>query len=108
MKELNTKIPIFFIKIKFSVPQGLLDLILKLLRRIKKTVKHDKWEKSLVGVIHTISSIDAWEVERFGYKKAKLTSKVFVLKVMYCYFNKHKIVSTLLCSHLWKCSLITT
>nr|XP_023013734.1 remodeling and spacing factor 1 [Leptinotarsa decemlineata] len=63
-----------------EVHPDLVNLFLKLLRRVKKTVKPDKWEKSLVAVCHNFSSQDAWEIERFGYKKAKLTSKVRVLK----------------------------
>ncbi|KAJ8941452.1 hypothetical protein NQ318_016892 [Aromia moschata] len=63
-----------------EVPSHLHQLILKLLRRVKKSVKNDKWEKALVSVCHSFSSQDAWEIERFGYKKAKLTSKVRALK----------------------------
>lgn len=67
--------------LSIPVPANLSEVLVKLLRKVKKTVKQDKWEKSLVAVAHTFSSIDAWEIERFGYKKAKLTSKVRVLKV---------------------------
>ncbi|XP_060524029.1 remodeling and spacing factor 1-like [Cylas formicarius] len=63
-----------------EVPKYLAELHLKLLRKIKKTVHIDRWEKTLVKVCHLFSSQDAWEVERFGYKKAKLASKVRILK----------------------------
>lgn len=65
----------------FVVPGHLTQLFLKLLRRVKRSVKNDKWEKALVNVSHNFSSQDAWEIERFGFKKAKLSSKVRVLKV---------------------------
>lgn len=77
---------------------------------MKKTVKPDKWEKSLIAVTHTFSSVDAWEIERFGYKKAKLTSKVRVLKVCMLRFhinhNIKKIINKLLFRNFLKCSLI--
>ncbi|KAG5892695.1 hypothetical protein JTB14_011155 [Gonioctena quinquepunctata] len=63
-----------------QVDPSLVNIFMKLLRRAKKTVKPDKWEKSLVAVCHKFNTQDAWEIERFGYKKAKLTSKVRVLK----------------------------
>ncbi|CAG9859563.1 unnamed protein product [Phyllotreta striolata] len=63
-----------------EVHPRLLNLILKLLRRVKKAVKPDKWEKHLSLVCHRFNTQDAWELERFGYKKSKLTTKVRVLK----------------------------
>ncbi|XP_050499335.1 remodeling and spacing factor 1 isoform X2 [Diabrotica virgifera virgifera] len=63
-----------------EVPPQLIDLLLKLLKRVKKAVKNDKWEKHLAVVCHIFNKQDAWEIERFGYKKAKLTSKVRILK----------------------------
>ncbi|CAH1126968.1 unnamed protein product [Ceutorhynchus assimilis] len=63
-----------------EVPKFLSELHIKLLRKVKKKVIPEKWEKSLIKFCHTFSNIDAWELERFGYKKAKLSSKVRVLK----------------------------
>nr|CAH7761634.1 unnamed protein product [Callosobruchus chinensis] len=63
-----------------EVPPPLADLLIKLMRKVRKTVKPEKWEKSLVGLCHNFSSKDAWEIERFGFKKAKLSSKVRALK----------------------------
>ncbi|CAH1985868.1 unnamed protein product [Acanthoscelides obtectus] len=63
-----------------EVPPALANLLIKLMRKVKKTVKPEKWEKALVGICHNFSSKDAWEIERFGFKKAKLSSKVRALK----------------------------
>ncbi|VEN41718.1 unnamed protein product [Callosobruchus maculatus] len=63
-----------------EVPPPLADLLIKLMRKVRKTVKPEKWEKSLVSLCHNFSSKDAWEIERFGFKKAKLSSKVRALK----------------------------
>ncbi|XP_048526427.1 remodeling and spacing factor 1 isoform X3 [Dendroctonus ponderosae] len=65
----------------YEVSQYLIDLHIKLLRKIKRTASPpEKWEKFLIKFCHTFSSLEAWQVERFGYKKAKLATKVRVLK----------------------------
>ncbi|CAH0558854.1 unnamed protein product [Brassicogethes aeneus] len=63
-----------------EVPPALLALTIKLLRKTRKTVHNDKWERVLVQFCHGYSSIDAWEIERFGYKKSKLSCKIRALK----------------------------
>ncbi|KAK8741318.1 hypothetical protein OTU49_002613, partial [Cherax quadricarinatus] len=52
----------------------------QLLRRINKSVKLDRWEKGLQRFAHSYSHQDGWELERFGFKKAKLEVKIRVLK----------------------------
>ncbi|KAH1022350.1 hypothetical protein HUJ04_011766, partial [Dendroctonus ponderosae] len=69
------------LKNTYEVSQYLIDLHIKLLRKIKRTASPpEKWEKFLIKFCHTFSSLEAWQVERFGYKKAKLATKVRVLK----------------------------
>lgn len=65
----------------FAVAEDLKNLIIKLLRKNRKTVHLDKWEHALSKFCYGYSAQDAWEIERFGYKKASLTVKLRVLKV---------------------------
>ncbi|XP_044262904.1 remodeling and spacing factor 1-like [Tribolium madens] len=63
-----------------EVPQDLIDLHIKLLRKSRKSVSNERWERAIIKFCHTFCSQDAWEIERFGYKKARLSSKIRVLK----------------------------
>jgi remodeling and spacing factor 1 len=65
-----------------EVPQELIDLHIKLLRKSRKTVSNERWEKAIIKFCHGFCVQDAWEIERFGYKKARLSSKLRVLKVI--------------------------
>lgn len=69
------------IRFVLAVAEDLKNLIIKLLRKNRKTVHLDKWEHALSKFCYGYSAQDAWEIERFGYKKASLTVKLRVLKV---------------------------
>lgn len=50
------------------------------MRKLKKSVSVDKWERALAKFAHTYSNSDGWEIERFGYKRCKLSLKLRLLK----------------------------
>ena len=64
----------------FAVAPDLAQIHILLLRRIYKSINTEKWEKQLTKFCHSYNSQDAWEVERFGYKKSKIQTKLRVLK----------------------------
>ena len=63
-----------------DVKEELILFHVKLLRKLKKSVSLDKWERFVTKFAHTYSSSDGWELERFGYKRAKLNIKLRLLK----------------------------
>lgn len=72
----------------FLVSQVLVDLHVKLLRKARKSVSNERWERAVIKFCHGFCSQDAWEIERFGYKKARISSKLRILKV----YNKPAII----------------
>ncbi|KAM9540539.1 remodeling and spacing factor 1-like [Salvelinus alpinus] len=63
-----------------SVPKLLVDLHVKLLRKIGKSVSADRWEKYIVKVCHEFNSTWAWELENKGYKDMSVECKTGILK----------------------------
>ena len=57
-----------------------IQFLFQLLRKLKKSVAVDKWEKALVKFAYTYSVSDAWELERFGYRRISLQLKCRLLK----------------------------
>jgi hypothetical protein len=54
------------------------------MRKLKKSVNFDRWEKAAAKYAHSYSDQDGWEIERFGYKKLNLAVKLRLLKVNSC------------------------
>nr|XP_057942226.1 remodeling and spacing factor 1-like [Doryrhamphus excisus] len=65
-----------------SVPKLLVDLHVKLLRKIGKSVSADRWEKYLVKICQEFNTTWAWELEEKGYKGMTLESKTAILKYL--------------------------
>ena len=63
-----------------AVPLPLVQLHIRLLRRVFKSINTSKWEKSVSKFAHMHNSQDGWEIERFGYKKSKMQTKLRILK----------------------------
>ncbi|KAL1123436.1 hypothetical protein AAG570_002516 [Ranatra chinensis] len=65
-----------------EVAQQLVDLHIKLMRKARKTITAEKWERALIKFCHGYSSQDGWELERFGYKKSNVSVKLRLLKTL--------------------------
>ncbi|KAG1663684.1 Remodeling and spacing factor 1 [Nymphon striatum] len=62
------------------VNDTLRELHIQLLRKLRKCYNKDKWEMALAKYCYTYNALDAWEFEKFGYMKAKLSTKLQLLK----------------------------
>ncbi|XP_051903197.1 remodeling and spacing factor 1 [Hippocampus zosterae] len=65
-----------------SVPKLLVDLHVKLLRKIGKSVSADRWEKNLVKICQEFNTAWAWELEEKGYRSMTVDSKTAILKYL--------------------------
>lgn len=65
-----------------AVHEDLKQFMIRLLRKTRKSVQPDKLDSALAKFCYTYSSQDAWEIERFGFKKSSLAVKLRILKVM--------------------------
>ncbi|KAM9728584.1 remodeling and spacing factor 1 [Menidia menidia] len=73
-----------------SVPKLLVDLHVKLLRKIGKSVSADRWEKYLVKACQEFNTNWAWELEQKGYKEMTPESKTGILKYLCeCQFDEN-------------------
>ncbi|XP_051257279.1 remodeling and spacing factor 1 isoform X2 [Dicentrarchus labrax] len=73
-----------------SVPKLLVDLHVKLLRKIGKSVSADRWEKYLVKVCQEFNTTWAWELEQKGYKEMPTECKTGILKYLCeCQFDEN-------------------
>ncbi|TRY70833.1 hypothetical protein TCAL_17263 [Tigriopus californicus] len=57
-----------------------MQLHIKLLRKINKSVTPAKWERSLVKFVYLVSTDDGWDLEKFGYRLVPSTMKLRILK----------------------------
>ncbi|XP_064206934.1 remodeling and spacing factor 1 [Anguilla rostrata] len=65
-----------------TVPKVLVELHVKLLRKIGKFVPVDKWEKYLIKVCQEFNSTWAWELEKKGYLEMPAECKTEILKYL--------------------------
>jgi remodeling and spacing factor 1 len=70
-----------------EVPKELQDIHVKLLRKLKKSVVFEKYERALVKFCYNIGeAYDAVEVERYGYKNSALAVKLRIMKNLVIYY----------------------
>ncbi|XP_010868195.3 remodeling and spacing factor 1 isoform X2 [Esox lucius] len=65
-----------------TVPTPLVELHIKLLRKLGKSVSADKWERYLAKVCQDVNSSWAWELERRGYQDMSMECKTSILKYL--------------------------
>ncbi|XP_013871351.1 remodeling and spacing factor 1 [Austrofundulus limnaeus] len=65
-----------------EVPKPLVDLHVKLLRKLGKSVTTDRWEKYLAKVCQELNSTWAWELEQKGYQEMSMECKSSILKYL--------------------------
>ncbi|XP_069825827.1 remodeling and spacing factor 1 [Dendropsophus ebraccatus] len=63
-----------------AVSRALVELHLKLMRKIGKSVTFDRWEKYLIRICQDYNSTWAWEMEKKGYLEMGVECKVGLLK----------------------------
>ncbi|XP_052008393.1 remodeling and spacing factor 1 [Xyrauchen texanus] len=80
-----------------AVPRPLIELHIKLLRKIGKTFTPDKWEKYLVKMCQEFNSTWAWELERKSYGEMTIECKTGILKYLCeCQFDENLKFKTLI------------
>ncbi|CAM4729567.1 unnamed protein product [Leuciscus chuanchicus] len=65
-----------------AVPKLLVDLHVKLLRKIGKSVSADRWEKNLIKICQDFNTTWAWELEKKGYREMTVECKTGILKYL--------------------------
>ncbi|KAM4699401.1 remodeling and spacing factor 1 isoform 1-T1 [Discoglossus pictus] len=63
-----------------AVAKPLMELHLKLMRKIGKSVTVERWEKYMVKICQDYNSTWAWEMEKKGYQEMSVECKVGLLK----------------------------
>ena len=62
------------------IHEELVELHIKLLRKRRKWINKEKWEKTLIKFVGEYNTMDAWELERFGYLNVKTSVRLELLK----------------------------
>ncbi|XP_054555536.1 remodeling and spacing factor 1 isoform X3 [Talpa occidentalis] len=65
-----------------KLPKELVELHLKLMRKIGKSVTADRWEKYLIKICQEFNSTWAWEMEKKGYLEMSVECKLALLKYL--------------------------
>lgn len=65
-----------------EIPNELREIHVKLLRKLKKSVVPEKFERAIVKLLYSIGSNDAYEVERYGYLHSDFRVKLRILKIL--------------------------
>ncbi|XP_049922399.1 remodeling and spacing factor 1 isoform X1 [Epinephelus moara] len=65
-----------------TVPKPLVELHVKLLRKLGRSVTADRWEKYLAKVCQELNSTWAWELEQKGYQEMSMECKSCILKYL--------------------------
>ncbi|KAL4646968.1 remodeling and spacing factor 1 [Arapaima gigas] len=65
-----------------TVPKPLVELHVKLMRKVGKSVSADRWEKYLIKMCQELNMTWAWELEKKGYVELTMESKVGILKYL--------------------------
>ncbi|XP_043974608.1 remodeling and spacing factor 1 isoform X2 [Gambusia affinis] len=65
-----------------GVPKPLVELHVKLLRKLGRSVTTDRWEKYLAKVCQELNSTWAWELEQKGYQEMSMECKSSILKYL--------------------------
>uniref|UniRef100_A0A665TD03 Remodeling and spacing factor 1 n=1 Tax=Echeneis naucrates TaxID=173247 RepID=A0A665TD03_ECHNA len=65
-----------------TVPKPLVELHVKLLRKLGRSVSTDRWEKYLAKVCLELNSTWAWELEQKGYQEMSIECKSSILKYL--------------------------
>uniref|UniRef100_A0A3B3QRP8 Remodeling and spacing factor 1 n=1 Tax=Paramormyrops kingsleyae TaxID=1676925 RepID=A0A3B3QRP8_9TELE len=63
-------------------PKLLVELHVKLMRKIGKSVSADRWEKYLIKMCQDFNTTWAWELEKKGYMEMSMESKAGILKYL--------------------------
>ncbi|XP_036392133.1 remodeling and spacing factor 1 isoform X2 [Megalops cyprinoides] len=65
-----------------TVPKPLVELHVKLMRKIGKSVSAERWEKYLIKVCQEFNTTWAWELEKKGYREMTIECKTGILKYL--------------------------